>query len=110
MITHYQSFRTTQITLHKDLVTLVMKHKDTAFQRPIPSHQIDAFREISTFAKELNRPVIIDSGCGTGLSSHKLAKLFPDHAIVGIDKSKARLERALHPMPHNLLLVRGRAH
>ncbi|HXW53590.1 MAG TPA: methyltransferase domain-containing protein, partial [Myxococcota bacterium] len=106
-MTHrYQSFRTKKISARK-LVGLVVKHATTTFQRPFPDHQIDAFNQIAAFLARVDLPLIIDSGCGTGLSSQKLATLFPDHAVVGIDKSENRLQRAIKPLAKNLLLVRG---
>ncbi|KAL3760177.1 hypothetical protein ACHAWU_001687 [Discostella pseudostelligera] len=37
--------------------------------------------------------VILDSGCGTGKSSHILGERYPDCVVVGIDQSLARLNR-----------------
>lgn len=33
------------------------------------------------------------SGCGTGRSTETLAKLYPDHVVIGIDRSIARLSK-----------------
>lgn len=35
----------------------------------------------------------MDSGCGTGESTRRLAELFPRHLVVGVDKSIDRLSR-----------------
>ena len=40
-----------------------------------------------------SRKVILDSGCGTGRSSLLLGKEYPDHTIIGIDRSFVRLNR-----------------
>lgn len=104
---HYQSFHTAQNAVHPSLTKEVIKHAENKFLRPIPSHQEDAFEEIKAFLKKRERPLIIDSGCGTGQSSLALAEKYSDHCVIGIDKSIARLKRASFKKPDHLLLVRG---
>jgi tRNA G46 methylase TrmB len=49
----------------------------------------------------------LDAGCGTGASTYELARRFPDRAVVGIDKSAARLSKTPRSqIPHNVRLVR----
>ncbi|MGK7295243.1 MAG: tRNA (guanine(46)-N(7))-methyltransferase TrmB, partial [Candidatus Wenzhouxiangella sp. M2_3B_020] len=55
-----------------------------------------------------DRPLILDSGCGTGASTAVLADRFPDHLVVGIDRSAARLARAPSSLPANAMLLRAR--
>jgi hypothetical protein len=38
--------------------------------------------------------VILDSGCGRGMSTIMLAKMFPEYPVIGIDRSKARLVKS----------------
>lgn len=40
------------------------------------------------------RPMILDSGCGTGESTQRLAGLHPDHLVIGVDQSLARLGKS----------------
>jgi len=51
-------------------------------------------------------PLVIDSGCGTGLSTATLARMHPDAAVLGVDRSAARLAKS-HTLPDNALLVRA---
>jgi len=62
--------------------------------------------------------VIIDSGCGVGLSSVKLAKLNPNVPVIGLDRSFVRLSKSSSNVynsenmeatetPTNLLLLRA---
>jgi tRNA G46 methylase TrmB len=55
-------------------------------------------------------PLILDTGCGVGLSTLHLAAQYPDHFVIGIDQSADRLARNTHwdgPEPANLCFVRA---
>lgn len=39
-------------------------------------------------------PVVLDSGCGTGGSSQRLAEMFPQCLVIGVDQSLARLSKS----------------
>ncbi len=52
-------------------------------------------------------PLILDSGCGVGVSTRLLAAQFPGHAVIGIDRSADRLGREHGKLPDNALLVRA---
>lgn len=67
----------------------------------IASHTVNAFKEADIFIKnhygnDQNKIVILDSGCGKGLSTISLAAKYPNIPIIGIDKS-------LHRLSHNRL-------
>jgi tRNA G46 methylase TrmB len=107
MQTQYGEWRTAQVGPHHALLKMVSRHKNADYKRPIPHHQLVSFQTIMSFLEKRGRPIIIDSGCGTGLSSRNLAEAYPHHDVIGIDKSAARLKRASSaPLP-NLLLVQG---
>jgi tRNA (guanine-N7-)-methyltransferase len=88
--------------------------------RPIADHTLRAFHHVAEWRhKRSNRPLIFDSGCGTGRSSQMLATLFPSHDIVGIDRNDALLKRSTvyqpagsskamdHEAPSNVFLIRA---
>lgn len=55
-------------------------------------------------------PLILDAGCGVGLSTRHLAAQFPDHFVIGVDQSAHRLTRntVWHAaLPANFTLVRA---
>lgn len=55
-------------------------------------------------------PLILDAGCGVGMSTRNLARQYPDHFVIGVDQSADRLTRntqAAEDMPANLVLVRA---
>ena len=57
---------------------------------------------------ETGRPLILDSGCGTGLSTRNLARAYPDAAVIGVDRSAARLGKSrTFELPDNALLVQS---
>ena len=43
--------------------------------------------------------VVLDSGCGRGMSTIKLAKKYPDLPVIGIDRSRRRLLTNKHYIP-----------
>lgn len=98
---------TAQTGPHHDLVTVVHRFKQTIYRRPIPDSQAHAFTRVINFCNDRSRPLIIDSGCGTGLSTQMLAEQFLDHDVIGIDKSSHRLARSAASMSSNFLLVRA---
>lgn len=96
-----------QTSPHKNLAKLVLKYQNSEFQDSIPMHAVNAFEIANQFVS--SRKVILDSGCGTGESSYRLAEKFPQHKVVGVDKSIERLQRshANGDLPNNLLLLQS---
>jgi tRNA (guanine-N7-)-methyltransferase len=83
----------TQKTIHKDLKTTVIKHINHPWQRPIPEKQHTIFSTINALVQKQTRPVILDSCCGTGVSSAFLAEQHPDCLVIGVDQSLHRLQK-----------------
>lgn len=50
--------------------------------------------------------LVLDSGCGTGMSTGFLARRYPGSLVLGVDKSLARLDRRPAGLPDNARLVR----
>ncbi len=88
------SIETTQTGPHEDLEALVRRYQSSTYQRPIPPKQQAVFHEIAQLVSKNPAPLILDSGCGTGLSTHCLAERFPEHLVIGVDKSDDRLTRS----------------
>lgn len=100
---------TSQNEIHSDLLKIVEKHKRTDFKKPRSEFTTSAFNEIEKTL--LGKKIIVDAGCGVGLSSYYLALENPDQLILGIDRSLDRLERNnffKKELPTNLLFVRGK--
>jgi tRNA (guanine-N7-)-methyltransferase len=84
-----------QQDVHRDLVDTVRKHHEHEYRRPIAQHNQAAFAKLDRLVERHGGPVVLDSGCGTTESSQCLARAYPDHLVIGIDKSGARLSRSL---------------
>ena len=100
-----------QTGIHEQLATLLDRHRNAPFRKPYADYNRAAF-EASMERRERvapRAPVILDSCCGVGESSIALALDFPDHYVIGVDQSAARLGKNAKGggLPLNLDLVRA---
>jgi tRNA (guanine-N7-)-methyltransferase len=99
-----------QDSLHSDLVPLWKKYKETQFCKTYAAHTRIAFESIREKISNTSQPIILDSGCGVGHSSIWLAEHYPEHWIIGVDKSEFRLKKnpyVFKDSPSNLFLIRA---
>lgn len=100
-----------QTDIHEQLATLVERHRTTPFKKPVSEVNLQAFRQAIAAWDDAQRPsLILDSGCGVGLSTLNLAQNFPDSFVIGIDQSADRLARQTKwptERPENFLLIRA---
>lgn len=83
-----------QSSVHDQLQAVVAKHAATAFRKPVSAVNLEAFTtSIAAWKSHGDTPLILDAGCGVGLSTRKLAQAFPDSFIIGVDQSADRLGR-----------------
>lgn len=76
--------------------------------RPAAAHTQAAFTGVQKLVETANRPVVLDSGCGNGDSSVRLAQAYPRHLVIGVDKSAQRLRTlAGKALPDNCILARA---
>ena len=94
--------------LHPGLQHLVVRHLNSRSRKPTTEHTRAAFMRVQRLVANRQRRLILDSGCGTGVSSIRLAHAYPTHVIVGVDKSAHRLQHiATSALPENCIVVRA---
>lgn len=107
--------KSAQSGIHAHLAPLLDRHVAAPFRKPYADYNRRAFaasvERRERFASAM--PLILDSGCGTGDSSILLATSFPDHYVIGVDQSSARLGKnaagkdGASGLPPNVDLVRA---
>lgn len=97
--------RSNQTGCHAHLEALVGRHLRSSYRRPIAAHTRTPFERIAPRLLAA-RKIILDSGCGVGESTARLARQFPDALVVGVDKSARRLARQ-PALPTNAVTVRA---
>ena len=102
-----------QSAVHDHLAALLERHRAAPFRKPYADYNRAAFDASQERRARVapRAPLILDACCGVGESSIALARAFPDHYVIGVDQSAARLakpKRAGAPtLPENLDLVRA---
>ncbi|WP_027965766.1 tRNA (guanine(46)-N(7))-methyltransferase TrmB [Halomonas halocynthiae] len=97
-----------QTAPHQDLSRRVGRALQYPLRKPVAEHTRIAFEQADAWrCRHLESPLIIDAGCGVGLSTRHLARRFPDNIVIGIDRSADRLSRDHGELPANALLVRA---
>ena len=95
MFANSRVVESSQTAPHPRLREIVVRHLDMPYRRAPSEAGRAAF---ATVVERLQEPFVLDAGCGTGASTLALARLFPQHVVLGVDKSAARLatsQRAL---------------
>lgn len=90
---------------HPRLAETVLKHAHHPWKKPVAHHSHQTFAGLAPTVAAWPGPLVLDTGCGTGMSTGVLARRYPESLVIGIDKSEDRLGRAWG-LPANALLVR----
>ncbi len=93
--------------VHPRLAERVHKHLTSHHLRPLPDHSRRVFDAIYQRVEGHTGPLILDSFCGTGLSSSILADLHPQALVLGIDKSAYRIGKHQAATSSNYQLVQA---
>lgn len=84
-----------QKDVHPGLEARVRKHLESTWLQPLHRPSKESFHLLDQqVAISAGQPLILDSGCGTGRSTRRLARLFPDHLVIGVDQSHSRLAKS----------------
>ncbi|NDL71108.1 tRNA (guanine(46)-N(7))-methyltransferase TrmB [Vreelandella alkaliphila] len=92
---------------HQDVARRVARALENPLRKPIAAHTQQAFEYAHRWLHKQQAPLILDAGCGVGLSTRRLAAQFPGHVVIGVDRSEDRLGRNHGELPANALLVRA---
>ncbi|NMG74920.1 tRNA (guanine(46)-N(7))-methyltransferase TrmB [Aromatoleum diolicum] len=99
-----------QAGIHEQLARRVERHVAEPFRKPYADYNRAAF-DASLAGWDRRAPLILDAGCGVGHSTIQLARMFPDHWVIGVDQSEDRLNRRKpYPdalLPTNMVFVRA---
>lgn len=107
MYANSRGITTAQTGVHEKLRELLLRHRDTEFRKPVAPWNAQAFGEAMD-DWDGRSPVLLDSGCGVGWSTLKLAREYPDHYVIGVDQSELRLTRGKpEDVPPNARFVRA---
>ena len=100
-----------QTGIHDQLTAVIARHAATTFLKPVMPYNRAAFdASVVAWQAAGAKPLILDAGCGVGLSTLNLAAQFPDHFVIGIDQSAHRLARNTvwhDPLPSNCIRIRA---
>ncbi len=96
-----------QTGIHPRLAATVRRHLDSPCREPAADYNIAAYETLVERLGEGEWPLVLDSFCGTGQSTASLAERHPDHLIVGIDRSAARIARHVPAGRDNYLILRA---
>lgn len=96
-----------QSATHENLEAIVTKHLSTSDQTPIPDFVRESFALITNTLHKTGLPLWLDSFCGTGISTRRLAEQNPQFCVIGVDQSQQRLNAEPPPELDNCLLVRS---
>ena len=92
--THIDPIRSDQSAPHSELIAVVQRHLKSEWRKPTPAHTLAAAQSaIEWIQSQPRKPLILDSFCGTGMSTAQLAQAYPEALVIGVDKSADRLGR-----------------
>lgn len=87
----------------------IERHRAHPSRSPIAPVQHEAFERTTAFLASHPGPWAFDAGCGTGVSTHRLAHR-REGVVIGVDRSAARLgrgERGAEPLSDRALVLRA---
>ncbi|MFK7829623.1 MAG: tRNA (guanosine(46)-N(7))-methyltransferase TrmB [Congregibacter sp.] len=92
--------------VHPRLPELVARHQHSAWQKPVQAVDMPAIRQLDEALDQHTGPLLLDSFCGTGLSTRLLAAAYTDALVIGVDQSAQRLSKG-GDKPDNCLLLQA---
>ncbi len=98
--------QSSQRGVHAGLGARVQRQARSTWRKPPQEVDRDALESIDKALSQREGPIFLDSFCGTGMSTARIATNRPDALVIGIDQSAHRLGK--HPdLPPNCLILRA---
>jgi tRNA (guanine-N7-)-methyltransferase len=88
-----RTVRSQQRDTHPRLTGVVDAHLQRAWAAPLHTPSVQAFDALRDAIGGDPRPLVLDSGCGSGESTRLIARALPECLVIGVDKSQSRLSR-----------------
>ena len=90
-------------------------HLARYLESPLHVPSVEAFQSLAANVASLDRsgttPLILDSGCGLGRSTRRIAESNPESIVIGVDRSEHRLRKGDSAegsaLPENALFVQA---
>lgn len=95
-----------QSGVHPRLAETVRRHQGAAWRKPAQEVDAPALVTLQQRLQRHNGPLILDSFCGTAMSTKRLAEAFSEALVIGVDQSAPRLAKA-GDMPDNCLVLQA---
>lgn len=84
-----------QTGIHPHLEKHLSRHLETQWLQPFHLPTVEVYRRLKEAGVfSTGQPIILDSGCGTGKSTQRFAALWPQHIVIGVDRSHVRLAKS----------------
>ena len=106
MLSNSREVSSNQSGPHTRLAETVSRHLESSFRRPVAQHSESAYSALASELARKPRPIVLDSFCGTGMSTAQLAQRHPGHLVVGVEQSAHRLAKHEN-QPGDYLLLRA---
>ena len=84
-----------QTGVHPHLEKHLRRHLEKPWLQAFHPPTVEVYRQLKEAGVfSAGQPIILDSGCGTGKSTRRLAELWPRHIVIGVDRSHVRLAKS----------------
>ncbi len=92
---------------HPKLITTVKKHLASHWRKPKAASNA-ALKPIEIYLNQYFKGIVLDSFCGTGESTKYLSTIYPEHLVIGIEKSSHRLSKHVKADQKNYVLLHAK--
>ena len=92
--------------LHPKILAYAKRYRKHCYRKPINKQTQETWQQL-VHKIPSQRPILMDSGCGKGMSSRLLAQHYPYHTVIAVDQSIHRLSWLKNNKPENLWVIQA---